>query len=327
MSIQNKKKLDEVCYMIIVTCGGLSQDEHVLLLTDETTNQDVVDSILGVIDDCNAVSSIIKRSAPKRPHDLPPNPVIWAFKGADLIIDLSKFDITHTLPIRVALFDYGRRLLDLTGMTPEELTRPNIADINYEEINEQANRLINVLENGKTFRYLTPKGTNLTADITNRSWYALAGMAKKRGTFGVFPIGEVLGSAVHGTVNGTVVIEFLALFGKLKTPLIMTVENGWVTRIEGGEEADKLREMWAKVENANYVGELGGIGLNPLNAPSDKIDALEVMMKLGAAHIGFGDSLDFGQRIASEMHLNGTMLDVTIEVDGKAVLTDNKILV
>jgi len=327
MSIPNKKKLDEVCSMIIVTCGGLSQGEHVLLLTDETTNADVVDSILGVIDNCNAVSSTIKRPAPKRPHDLPPNPVIWAFKGADLIIDLSKYDITHTLPIRVALFDYGRRLLDLTGMTPQELTRPNIADIDYEEINEQANRLINVLENGKTFRYLTPKGTNLTADITNRSWYALAGMAKKRGTFGVFPIGEVLGSAVHGTVNGTVVIEFLALFGKLKTPLIMTVEKGWVTRIEGGEEADKLRDMWAKVENANYVGELGGIGLNPLNAPSDKIDALEVMMKLGAAHIGFGDSLDFGQRIASEMHLNGTMLDVTIEVDGKAVVSDEKILV
>jgi len=327
MNLSKSKDLKEVCSMIIKTCAGLSEGEEVLLLIDESTNREIIEAVLRTIDDCNAVACKIDRSTPKRPHDLPPSPVIWSFKGADLIIDLSKYDITHTLPMRVALFDYGARLINLTGKTPEDLLRPNIADIDYEEIDRQARRLVDVLESGKTFRYISPKGTNLIADITNRSWYILDAMAKERGVFSVFPIGEILGSAVHGSANGKVVIEFLALFGKLKTPITMTVENSWVTKLEGGEEADKLRDMWAKVENANYVGELGGIGLNPLNAPADRIDALEVMMKLGCAHIGFGDSLDFGQRISSEMHLNGTMLDVTIEVDGKPVIAENKILI
>ena len=85
--------------------------------------------------------------------------------------------------------------------------------------------------------------------------------------------------------------------------------------------------MWSKVKNSNYVGELGGIGLNPLNTEADTLDTIEVGNKLGAAHIGIGDSLDFGQRISSDMHLNATMIDVTVEVDGTAVVADNQILV
>lgn len=320
-------RLNEVCAKIAEQCLAIRAGEAVLLLTDESTSPEVIAAMEHAVTERGASISVAKRRAPQRPHELPPGPVIWAIKGADVIIDLSKYDILHTLPIREALLECGARLLNMTGLSADDLTKPNIADVDYEAVHQQALRLVDVLEKGSTFRYTTPKGTCLTAEISNRQWYPLDGIARTPGSFAVFPIGEVLGSAVPGTPNGTVVLDFLALFGRLKTPMVMTVKNGWVTQIEGGEEAERLREMWSEVENANYVGELGGIGLNPLNTPADRLDAIEVMMKMGVAHIGFGDSLTYGHRVASKMHLNGSMLDVTIEVDGKPVVADNQILV
>lgn len=316
-----------VCKTIIEICVGMKAGEELLILADTSTDFTIIEAFREAGNNAGVKVSTITRTPPTRPHDLPTSAVEWAMKGVNVIIDVSRYDILHTLPIRKALLDYGARLIIIPGHTPETLTAPNIAEVDYEKIHEKASKLVKVLETGCSFRYSNPKGTDLRADIRGRSWYALDGIAHDDGSIAVIPVGEVLGSAVPGTPYGTIVLDYLATFGKLKTPIILTVENGWVTKIKGGEEADRLRGLWANIRNANYIGELGGIALNPLNKLSGRMDTVEESMKLGAAHIGFGDSLTYGDRVSSKLHLNGTMLDITVEVDGRTVVSNNQILV
>jgi len=245
-------------------------------------------------------------------------------RGSDVIIDISKYDILHTLPIRRALLDCGSRLINMSGHNSNTLIKPNIADIDYKKLHKKAVKLVEILENGNEFIYKNPRGTYLKADITDRKWYPLDGIAREPGSFAVFPVGEVLGSAVPGTPNGIVFLDYLATFGRLKSPIKLYIKNGWVKKIEGGEEAEKLKNIWKNVKNSNYVGELGGIGINPLNKFSARIDAIAEQMKLGVAHIGFGDSLTYGDKISSKLHLNGSIIDIHIIVDGKTLIKNNK---
>ena len=316
-----------VSKIIVEKCAAVAPDEDVLLLTDTTTHPSVLDAMIASIRNVGARVTVVARTFPRRPHDLPPAPVSWAMKGATMIFDLSRYDILHTLPIREALFDYGARYIGVANQTPQTFLAPNLADVDYDKTYADACRLIEVLERGSTLRYTSPNGTDLKADIRGRKWYPLAGVAREPGRVAMIPIGEVFGLGVHGGTSGTVVLESLQAFGRLSTPIVLQVEGSWVTKVEGGEEAERLRTMWAQVENANYIGELGGIGLNPKAKVSGRLDANEESMMLGAVHIGFGDSLTYGGRVSSRMHLNGVITNVTVEVDGRPVVADGQIRV
>lgn len=322
--IVDLSKLKSVCKKIINNCAAVNKNEEVLILADYLSDQSVIDGFKEAVLEINAKLTIIKREPPLRPHDLPPLVVEWAMKGSDIIIDVSKYDILHTLPVRRALLDYGARLLNVTGHNSSTLIEPNISNIDYNELHKKALRLVKILESGNEFIYMNPKGTYLKANISGRKWYALDGIARTPGSFAVFPIGEVLGSAVPGSPNGIVFLDYLATFGKLKDTIKLTIKNGWVIKIEGGKEAKKLRQIWSKIKNSNYVGELGGIGINALNKLSGRLDAIEEQMRLGVAHIGFGDSLTYGDKVSSKMHLNGSILDIHILVDGKTIIKDDK---
>ncbi len=54
-------------------------------------------------------------------------------------------------------------------------------------------------------------------------------------------------------VDGTLVFEQLEGFeGSLKEPIRLTIENQWVTRVEGGEEARWFEEQMNRYENGNF---------------------------------------------------------------------------
>lgn len=323
MKKQNDK-LKVICQTIIKNCAMINKKEEVLILCDTTSDQKLINVLYESILEIGANICIVKRKTPDRPHDLPPKVVDWAMRGSDVIIDISKYDILHTLPIRRALLDCGSRLINMSGHDSNTIINPNIADVDYENLHKKAVELVEILENGSEFIYKNPRGTYLKADITGRKWYALDGIAREPGSFAVFPIGEVLGSAVPGTPNGIVFLDYLATFGKLQDPIKLYIENGWVKKIEGGKEAENLKKIWKNVKNSNYVGELGGIGINPLNKFSGRIDAIEEQMKLGVAHIGFGDSLTYGDKISSKLHLNGSITNIHIIVDGRTLVKNNK---
>ena len=54
----------------------------------------------------------------------------------------------------------------------------------------------------------------------------------------------------------------------------------------------------------------------------------EVKKKLGTAHMALGDSAaGYGGKVTSDVHLDGMIMDVRIEIDGEVIAENGRILV
>jgi leucyl aminopeptidase (aminopeptidase T) len=86
--------------------------------------------------------------------------------------------------------------------------------------------------------------------------------------------------------------------------------------------ADRLRRTLAEVAHADNIGEIG-IGLNTAARIADEIT--EAKKAFGTVHIALGDSAnEYGGLVHSEVHLDGLVMQPTIELDGVAVVVDGR---
>jgi leucyl aminopeptidase (aminopeptidase T) len=107
--------------------------------------------------------------------------------------------------------------------------------------------------------------------------------------------------------------------GAVKESIIWRVKEGKVVDVAGQEEAQKLKDMLKNADaNSVHIAELG-VGAvarrGVLGEPDDK-------KMLGTGHIAIGDNRFGGGNIASDVHLDGVFLDMTLELDGKVVMKD-----
>ena len=157
----------------------------------------------------------------------------------------------------------------------------------------------------------------------------------KPGTGGNIPAGEVFISPVVGKSNGKIVFDGSMTFSDgdsiLNTPIYCDVENGFVTKIEGGSEAQRLLQTITEAENravsyeregklpqgqgeiykknARNIGELG-IGLNPNALITGNM--LEDEKAFHTCHFAIGENYD--NDAPSLIHLDGVVKNPTITI-------------
>ena len=195
------------------------------------------------------------------------------------------------------------------------------------EIRKTAERLRDRLAGGKVAHVTSPAGTDVMMVIEGRKpvgW--LTGVCRNPGEVSAFPGGEVSLPPLEGTTQGRIVIEHIMTdIGRLSRPITWVVEKGQAVRFEGGVEARALEQHIAGVANATNIAELG-IGLNPKSRLTGEIT--EVKKRLGTAHMALGDSAaGYGGLVTSEVHLDGMILDVRVEVDGEVIVESGRVLV
>ncbi|HVP40723.1 MAG TPA: aminopeptidase [Candidatus Krumholzibacteriaceae bacterium] len=220
-------------------------------------------------------------------------------------------------------------------VTVEMFTRT--VPIDYLAMRKRCARIANELQNKKEVYVKTDLGTDVTIGIQGRKPKIDDGNFSVPGRGGNLPAGEVYISPQLGASNGTIVFDGSITLDEtivIKTPIKVEIEKGFVTKIEGGKEAQKLTEyldfaekkpfeMMKKREldrrkaeeyskNARHIGELG-IGANP-NA---KIigNVLEDEKVLGTVHFAIGSNYDHDADAL--IHSDGIVKKPTITVDGK----------
>jgi leucyl aminopeptidase (aminopeptidase T) len=115
----------------------------------------------------------------------------------------------------------------------------------------------------------------------------------------------------------------IGLTGQVESPITWTLENGRCTRIEGGAEAERLREVIAGVPGADVIGEFafGTSEKAPFGTPSEK-------GRIGTVHLALGDNHNAypGGQNVSELHLDGVVLKATLQIvdDGTYILRDGE---
>ena len=174
----------------------------------------------------------------------------------------------------------------------------------------------------------TAAGTNLRYSAAGRRGNSLYCMVEK-GEFSTIPTVEANVSPVEGTANGVIVadasIPYIGI-GVLDEPVRLTVENGFITSIEGGKQAEMLKADLAAKQDPNVynIAEMG-VGLNPQCRFMGFM--LEDEGVYGSAHIGIGTSITLGGVVKASCHYDLIMKDATIVADGKTLMEAGKALV
>ena len=124
---------------------------------------------------------------------------------------------------------------------------------------------------------------------------------------------------LEGTAEGVIVWERVASdLGALDAPVTIEVREGRAVDIRGDAAADRLREIVATVRDADNIGEIG-IGLNRAARIADEIT--EAKKAYGTVHLALGDSAnEYGGTVECDVHLDGLVMEPTIEFDGVAVV-------
>jgi leucyl aminopeptidase (aminopeptidase T) len=218
--------------------------------------------------------------------------------------------------------------------------------INYSELRNNCAKVSQLMEDAKEIHVETAFGTDITVGIRGRKPKADDGDFRKPGKGGNIPAGEVYISPELGASNGTLVFDgsiTLETTLVIKDPIKLQVKDGFVTRIEGKNEANQFSkyieeaekkpfEMAKKGEleqakakeyskNARNIGELG-IGLNP----KAKIvgNVLEDEKVMGTVHFAIGSNYD--QDALALIHSDGIIKKPTVTIDGKALMKQGKII-
>jgi len=304
---------------VVTECLGVKKSEAVLIICDEKTRS-IANALFDAAKSLGAeavLTEIIEREA----HGFePPLPVAEAMKSADVVIAPTTKSLTHT-KARLEATKNGVRIATMPGIT-EELMSRSIA-VDYAKIKEKSVIFRNLLSQGKEARLTTPAGTDLVFSLAGREAIADTGIMHEKGTFGNLPAGEAFIAPIEGKTSGVAVIDVsMAGVGIIKTPIRWTIKDGYVTEINGGDEAQALSNLLAdKGQEAKNIAELG-IGTNEkATATGHPLEDEKVM---GTTHIAVGNNSTFGGNVSAPIHLDGIMKDATLIIDGRTVIKDGK---
>src|SRR5256714_4578351 len=200
------------------------------------------------------------------------------------------------------------------GLTGEDLERAA----------QRTKDAVAALAGKKQVHVTTDLGTDFYVSIEGRTPLELTPYKARGQMMSPIPLWtEVAFAAIEDFTHGTAVVDGvmlgIGLPGQVEEPIRWTLEGGRCVKIEGGEEAEKLRKAIDGVENADVVGEFafGTSEKAPFGTPSEK-------GRIGTVHLALGDNHNAypgGQNVCS-LHLDGVFLNATMQIvdDGTYIL-------
>ncbi|MDR2479739.1 MAG: aminopeptidase [Treponema sp.] len=214
--------------------------------------------------------------------------------------------------------------------------------IDYAELRRRCAAVKNILDRAVSVHVTAPGGTDISIGLRGREAKSDDGDFSLPGSGGNLPAGETFISPENGTARGRICFDGSISLDEgdiiIRTPIECTVEGGFITSVQGGEEAARLLrtieaaeqnarafeqtgklprgsgEMYAR--NARNIGELG-IGLNPAARITGKM--LEDEKAFRTCHFAVG--MNYDEDAPCLIHLDGLVKNPTITAfcgDGSA---------
>ena len=319
--------------LVVDVCMSVEQDDVVTIICDDE-HREQADTVASVCVErgawpviMNNEAQVARGRADTRFPMAPPRNLHTAMTSSDEVIILTNLEwanrFAHVNAVRETCAANGKIASVEEGMGDWELTRGMI-----EEATRRARDAMAVLEGKKLCRVTSEKGTDLTVSIEGRPALEVTPIKKRGQMMGPVPLwAEVAFAAVEDRTEGTIVVDGvmlgIGLPGQVEAPIRWTLEGGRCTKIEGGSEADRLREVIAGVNGADLIGEFafGTSERSPFGSPSEK-------GRLGTVHFALGDNHNAypgGQNVSS-LHLDGVVLDASLQIvdDGTWILRDGE---
>jgi leucyl aminopeptidase (aminopeptidase T) len=313
--------LDMAVRTVIRDCMSISPGEEVLVVCNPVTEElgalmrieaqgEGADATLAVISERDSAAAE------------PPDVVAAAMAEADVVLAATIQSLSHTAA-RKRASEAGVRIGSLPGVTEEMLARLMNGDL--EETRRLSWAVAELMNEASEARITCAHGSDLRLGLEGRLAIADGGELGTRGAFGNLPCGEGFIAPVEGTGQGTLVVDgSIAGVGLLDTPVELTVVDGHLTGATGADGETLMGLLTAHGEDATSVAELG-IGTNDEAILTGNI--LEDEKILGTAHVAFGASAAIGGTVQVPVHLDCVILEPTVEIDGRTILSGGELLV
>ena len=202
-----------------------------------------------------------------------------------------------------------------------------LLDVDYEAMIRNVELVAELWDKTEHCRVTSPQGTDVSFDLAPRKSIIGDGALSEDGEVDFFPGAQVSIAPVEETINGRIVIDASdSVQGIVHAPYSFTLKNGVITAIEGGKEADVMRN-WLETRNDEKIYRLChfSVGLNPQAGISGNM--IEDERKLAAVDFGFGyQDPKFGGTVGlSPYHMDIMLATPTIYLDGKEMSGGGKL--
>jgi leucyl aminopeptidase (aminopeptidase T) len=305
---------------VLDTCLAVRPGEQVVLLTDDGTDDAVVDGLREGVGARGAVAVVARMPLPRLPGSEPPTTVAAMMFEAGAVIELTSLFIGSSLARRRATGN-GARYLAMPGVRLETFRDGGPLTVDFAGLRARVEDVGAAWTRARTFRLTTPAGTDLRGSIEGRPGRVLHGLACSGGDYMAPPDIEAGTAPLEGSTNGIVVVDADLLFmgpGPLPEPVVLHIRAGELAGVEGSEKY-RLTEMIDRCSDSR-MSNLAEVSMafNPAGRVCSV--AMETESALGTAHIALGNSLAYGGTVDAVAHLDCVMRDATLELDGETVL-------
>jgi leucyl aminopeptidase (aminopeptidase T) len=201
--------------------------------------------------------------------------------------------------------------------------------IRYDDMSILGRRVTSNLERAREVRVRSRIGTDLRFSILGRQAQINDGIIDdddiRRGAlFTTLPTGSVTVSVIEDSASGKISFDLpIPQVGKLIHGLQWIFENGHVTSYNAEKNLDAFGAVFEKGHgDKDKIASLT-IGLNPRVRTGFLNDSLAK----GTVSIGIGSSLSIGGKNNSDYGFQGTLSQATVELDGRTIVENGKIVV
>jgi len=253
-------------------------------------------------------------------------PVIAALAASVMVVDLTVEGMLHAPELPRILKD-GARLLMISNEHPDALERlaPD------PPLTAKVKAGIGLLRDAAEMTVRSEAGTDLTIDVSETPAAGVWGYCERPRQVAHWPGGLVLCFPRANTVNGTLVLAAgdvnLTFKRYVETPVILTIERDYVTRVDGaGLDAELFRAYIAAWHDRDaYAVSHVGWGMNPrarweAMAMYDKKDFQGTELRAFAGNFLYSTGANEFAKRHTLGHFDLPMRNCTVALDGVAVV-------
>ncbi len=236
-------------------CVGMRPGEEALILTDTRAQEyrgasAFIQALMAAIHAHGCRANLITYTPLGSPVVEPPRLVAQAMRSADVLFTLPTVPLTETEAMRIALAEGARALLfgGAAGAGRDDDMLYRLAPTSVEELTRVgglSTAMTRSFKTGKRVRLTSRRGTDLTLTVGDLDIINMDGRCTEPGMMQFYVPGLVNAGVTPGSVNGRVVFDtsLAPLTGSLPEAVTMTIEDGFVTSVEGGPAAAAWRAM------------------------------------------------------------------------------------
>ena len=311
--------------ILLTTSSDCKPHENILIVTDPTSLP--VAQILWSAMEAFPNKSLVMMDERTMHGQEPSAATAVAMKSADVIFGCTKFSLFHSQARKDAVAA-GARFVNMVDYC-ERMMHSGGLFCDFEAAGAVCRTVAENLTGKNTCRITTANGTNFTCSIEGRDPFPQFGRSLKSGVSSSPPDVECATCAVEGTANGVVYIDGSIphpLLGLITEPIKLTIENGKIINITGGDQAKIFADLLESFDDPNVyvIGEIG-LGLNTACKLSGSM--LEDEGCGGTVHLACGDNTGFGGVVKSPYHIDMVFRTPTLYADDVKILDNGNVCV